>query len=125
MGSCEHGEGIHLLSSLCRISCPSQEIAEGTFLIDIAHEAGAKRILWSGLISFNEASNGKFTAVLHFEGKARITKYGRLKFAGTDVAFVNVIAGLYMQNFTRGPNPIRPMPRATARLSCPSQQETG
>ncbi|EJD41758.1 NAD(P)-binding protein [Auricularia subglabra TFB-10046 SS5] len=87
-----------------------KEIAEGKLLIDAAAEGGAKRIAWSGLVSFSEASGGKLSHCVHFEGKYSVTQYGRAKFAGTDVAFVNVDAGLYMENFLNTPNPSVPFP---------------
>lgn len=77
-----------------------QEIDEGKLLIDAAHEGGAKRILWSGLESFIDATNGRLSHVDHFEGKAVVTKYACSKIHGTDVAFVLVDAGLYMTNLS-------------------------
>ncbi|KAH7104546.1 NAD(P)-binding protein [Auriculariales sp. MPI-PUGE-AT-0066] len=81
----------------------AREIAEAKMMIDAAELGGAKRIIWSGLQSMAEASKGKYTKVVHFEGKAQVTEYGRAKFAATDVAFVNVDAGFYAQNFLAHP----------------------
>lgn len=87
-----------------------KEIAEGKLLIDAAHEGGAKRIVWSGLVSFSEASGGKLSHCVHFDGKYEVSQYGRAKCAGSDVAFVNVDAGMYMENFLRTPNTVMPVP---------------
>ncbi|KZV80218.1 NAD(P)-binding protein [Exidia glandulosa HHB12029] len=78
----------------------AKEIEEGKLLVDAAVEGGAKRIVWSGLESFSDATNGRLSHVDHFEGKAAITKYAKSKLAGTGVAFNLVDAGLYMSNVT-------------------------
>ncbi|KAF7299437.1 NmrA domain-containing protein [Mycena indigotica] len=72
-----------------------REVAEGKLLIDAAKAVGARGIVWSGLPSVSKASNGKYTHVVHFDGKAIVTEYGRQ----SGVPFVNVPAGLYAQNF--------------------------
>ncbi|KAF7298621.1 NmrA domain-containing protein [Mycena indigotica] len=77
-----------------------REIAEGRLLIDAARAAPSMRgIIWSGLLSPREVSNGKYTSMLHYEGKATITKYGLAVTAGTPVGFVVVPAAFYMANF--------------------------
>lgn len=75
-------------------------------MIDAAIDAGAKRIVWSGLQSPATASNGRYTKVDHFEGKWLVTLYGRARTAGTDVAFINVDAGHYAQNFRGDVGPL-------------------
>ncbi|KAH7108583.1 NAD(P)-binding protein [Auriculariales sp. MPI-PUGE-AT-0066] len=82
-----------------------KEIEDGKMLIDAAHAAGAKRIIWSTLRSVEAASGGKYRNVNHFESKYQVAEYGRQKLAGTDVAFVSVEPGAYMQLFTSH-NPI-------------------
>jgi len=64
-------------------------------LIDAAKAAGVKGIVWSGLAPVKKISGGKYTKVLHFDGKAQVTDYGRV----SGVPFVDVQAGFYASNF--------------------------
>ncbi|KAK7042726.1 NmrA domain-containing protein [Favolaschia claudopus] len=76
-----------------------KEVAEGKLLIDACKAASVAGIVWSGLPSFKEFTNGKYTHVYHFEGKAVITGYGR----ESGVPFVDVQAGYYTSNFFKPP----------------------
>ena len=69
-------------------------------MIDAAYASGAKRVIWSGLQSIKEPSGGKYKNIDHFESKWQVTLYGRKRFRGTGVAFINVDAGAYASNFT-------------------------
>ena len=73
-----------------------QEIADGILMINAAKAAKVDLLIWSGLMSVNEASGGKYSHVDHFDGKAEITAYGR----HSGVPFVDVQAGMYASNFT-------------------------
>jgi hypothetical protein len=78
-----------------------QEISEGKLLIDAAKAAGAKGIIWSGLVPVKQISGGKYSKVLHFDSKAQVADYGR----ASSVPFVDVQAGFYASNFV-GPFPL-------------------
>jgi hypothetical protein len=71
-----------------------QEIDEGKLLIDAVKLAGVSRVVWSGLESPSTVSNGKYVNVLHFDGKAEVTKYGM----ASGVPLVNVETGFYAEN---------------------------
>ncbi|KAJ7442170.1 NAD(P)-binding protein [Mycena galericulata] len=72
-----------------------KEVAEGKLLIDAAKAAGVNGIVWSGLTSVSKTSAGKYVHVIHYEGKAEVTEYGRQ----SGVPFVEVQAGFYASNF--------------------------
>lgn len=64
-------------------------------MIDAAKAAGVERLVWSGLPSCTKLSGGKLTHLIHFDGKAAVTEYGRQ----SGVPFVDVQAGGYASNF--------------------------
>ncbi|KAJ7604079.1 NAD(P)-binding protein [Roridomyces roridus] len=76
-----------------------RETAEAKQLFDAAKASGAERIVWSGLVSFDKISGGKFPHVYHFEGKAAATEYGRQ----IGAPFVDVQAGFYAVNMIESP----------------------
>jgi len=53
------------------------EIKHGKNVTDAAVKAGVQHLIFSSLTSITDASNGKITGVLHFDGKAEIEKYIR------------------------------------------------
>lgn len=63
-------------------------------LVDAAKAANVKLLIWSGLPDVTKRSGGKYLSVVHFDAKAAITDYAK----GSGVHFVNVQAGVYMQN---------------------------
>lgn len=117
------GHAARCFSSLALI-IPMQEIDEGKLLINAAHQGGARRILWSGLESFSDTTNGKLSHVDHFEGKAVVTKYARVKFQASNIAFVLVDAGIYMTNLALSPG-MQPRPKGdgTFILGLPCKKE--
>jgi uncharacterized protein YbjT (DUF2867 family) len=86
----------HLNYVLKLANCYIQEIDDGILMINAAKAAKVDLLIWSGLMSVNEASGGKYSRVDHFDGKAAVTAYGRQ----SGVPFVDVQAGLYASNFT-------------------------
>ncbi|KAJ7780948.1 NAD(P)-binding protein [Mycena metata] len=76
-----------------------KEIAQGKLLVDAANAAGVKGIIWSGLMSCETISRGKYAHVFHFDGKAVVTEYGRQSGA----PFVDVQAGFYANNLVVNP----------------------
>ncbi|KAJ7489676.1 NAD(P)-binding protein [Mycena galericulata] len=76
-----------------------KEIAEGKLLIDAAKAGGVAGIVWSGLPSATKMSGGKYTHIIHFDGKAVVTEYGRQ----VGVPFVDVQGGSYGSNFLTPP----------------------
>ncbi|CAA7268600.1 unnamed protein product [Cyclocybe aegerita] len=78
----------------------AKETAEGKMFIDAALEAKVPLFIFSSLGSFDEYSGGKYKNVHHFESKAQIADYGRLK-ASPSFTFVAVQAGFYYTNLTR------------------------
>ena len=75
-------------------NCSMQEISEGILMVDAAKTAKVNLLIWSGLMSVNEISGGKYSHVDHFDGKAAVTAYGRK----SGVPFVDVQAGMYANN---------------------------
>lgn len=66
-------------------------------LARVSKTVGVNLLVWSGLESPSELSNGKYTHIAHFEAKAAVTRYAR----DIGVPFVNVQAGCYASNYTR------------------------
>ncbi|KAJ7819209.1 NAD(P)-binding protein [Mycena olivaceomarginata] len=71
-----------------------KEISQGKLLVDASKAAGVKGIIWSGLVSANKISGGKYTKVEAFDGKALVTEYGR----ASGIPFADVQAGFYATN---------------------------
>ncbi|KAG8859527.1 hypothetical protein FRB96_004411 [Tulasnella sp. 330] len=72
-----------------------REVAEGKMMIDAAKAANVRLLVWSGLENFSDISGGKYTHVLHFDGKAKVTAYAK----EVGIPFVNVECGQYFANF--------------------------
>ncbi|KAK7055779.1 NmrA domain-containing protein [Favolaschia claudopus] len=71
-----------------------REINEGKLLIDASEAAGASRIIWSGLRSYDKLSGGRYPNAHQFESKAIVTEYARQ----CGVPFVDLQAGFYGTN---------------------------
>ncbi|KAF7298627.1 NmrA domain-containing protein [Mycena indigotica] len=85
-----------------------RELAEGKLLIDAAKSVSTMRgIIWSGLLSPGAASNGKYTRMVHFEGKAAVSAYGLSTTETLPVGFAIVPAAFYMQQMAKTSGPIR------------------
>ncbi|GAA5982734.1 hypothetical protein JCM11641_007771 [Rhodosporidiobolus odoratus] len=73
-----------------------REIAGGKRLVNAAKAAGTvKLLIWSGLESVKKITDGKYSNVDHFDGKAQVTNYTRVSGIPSSV----VQALLYMSNF--------------------------
>ncbi|KAF2789893.1 NAD(P)-binding protein [Melanomma pulvis-pyrius CBS 109.77] len=58
------------------ISAPTQEIEQGRRAIDVlAAIPTLEHLIWSSLPSIKDASGGKYSAVVHFDGKTEVTEY--------------------------------------------------
>lgn len=94
---------------------PLQEIAEGKLYVGAAKAANVKLLIWSGLEDMAALSDGKYTRVDHFDGKAQVTRYAK----DIGVPFVNVTAGAYMQNYLGWTAPIK-QPNGTYAIASPA-----
>lgn len=56
--------------------------------------------IWSGLVNASGVSNGKFVYADHLNSKAAVTAYGKDITSNRGMRFINVMAGLYMSNFS-------------------------
>ncbi|KAJ7325573.1 NAD(P)-binding protein [Mycena albidolilacea] len=90
-----------------------REISQGKLLVDASKAAGAKGIIWSGLVPVNKISGGKYTKVEAFDGKALVTEYGR----ASGVPFVDVQAGFYATNLLGSLPLLAKQPDGTYALS--------
>ncbi|KAF7340538.1 NmrA domain-containing protein [Mycena sanguinolenta] len=86
-----------------------KEISEGIMLVDAAKAAGVKGIIWSGLVSADKISGGKYSAVPQFNGKALVTDHGR----ASGVPFVTVQAGVYASSSLTNPAILGKQPDGT------------
>ncbi|GIJ91410.1 hypothetical protein Asppvi_010375 [Aspergillus pseudoviridinutans] len=53
------------------------ETRQGKNVADIAKEMGVKHLIWSSLPNISQITDGKLTAAVHFDGKARVDEYIR------------------------------------------------
>ncbi|KAJ2782061.1 hypothetical protein GGI15_003036, partial [Coemansia interrupta] len=74
------------------------EFTQGKAMVDAAIAEGVQSMVFSGLPSMNKISGGKYTKVLHFEGKHRVEQY--LLSKADKIRGYPVHAGSYMQNYT-------------------------
>ncbi|EJD43515.1 NmrA-domain-containing protein [Auricularia subglabra TFB-10046 SS5] len=87
------GEVVFAMTTFWEHKDAAREVAEGKLMVDAAKAVGVKLFIWSGLESFSKATNGRFTRVVHFDGKAEVAEY-----AFTQLSAVDVQAGFYMTN---------------------------
>ncbi|KAJ6510575.1 NAD(P)-binding protein [Mycena sanguinolenta] len=86
-----------------------RELSEGKMLIDAAKAASVKGIIWSGLANVKKISGGKYSLVMHWDGKAQVSEYGH----ASDVPFVEVRPGFYATNFLRNSSLLVKEPNGT------------
>ncbi|KAJ2788559.1 hypothetical protein H4R20_007353, partial [Coemansia guatemalensis] len=75
------------------------EFAQGKNVVDAAIDVGVKSVIYSGLHSMKQLSNGKYTGVHHFEGKHKVEKYILSKADKIKGYFIYL--GYYMENYVR------------------------
>ena len=63
-------------------------------MADAAVASGAKLLIWSSLPAISKITNGKTTAMVHFDSKAEVEEYIRT----LPITSVFYMAGFYMQN---------------------------
>ncbi|KAJ1731002.1 hypothetical protein LPJ72_004175 [Coemansia sp. Benny D160-2] len=73
------------------------EYIQGKNIIDAAIAVGVKNIVMSTLPSMKEISGGKYSKVLHFEGKHRVEEY--LKSKADKIRGATIYLGFYMENY--------------------------
>ncbi|KAJ2882477.1 hypothetical protein H4R27_003423 [Coemansia aciculifera] len=73
------------------------EFNQGKNIIDAAIAAGVDSIVLSSIDSMKQLSHGKYTGVLHFEGKHKVEEY--LTSLSDKVKGYFVYLGFYMENF--------------------------
>lgn len=71
-----------------------RESKQGFNIVDVSKEAGVEHLIFSTLYNVTEISKGEFKNVLHFDSKARISKYMQEKC----VPHTNFMPGFYMTN---------------------------
>ncbi|KAJ7662929.1 NAD(P)-binding protein [Mycena rosella] len=97
-----------------------KEVSEAKMLIDAVKAAAVERVVWSGLTSASKASAGKYTHVIHFDGKAEIAEYGRQ----SGVPFVDVQAGFYASNFLDSPMMLAKQDDGSFTIELPTKPTT-
>lgn len=70
------------------------EIAQGKAIADASVAAGVSLLIWSSLPNITKISEGKLTAVKHFDGKAQVEEYIRT----LPILSAFYMPGFYMQN---------------------------
>nr|POE47751.1 nmra-like family domain-containing protein 1 [Quercus suber] len=99
------------------------EFEEGKRIADAAVASGAQYIIFSTLPSAKELSGGKYTKVIHFEGKARAEKYIR----SLNVKSAFYCPGYFLQNLInfpfQAPEKEKDGSYTMTRLSLPNQKQ--
>ncbi|KAJ3083076.1 hypothetical protein HK102_001272 [Quaeritorhiza haematococci] len=75
---------------------PEKEEEQGRRMAEVASECGVKHYFWSSLPNVYNISNGKYTKVIHFDGKARVEEFIREFLPDLPTTFIEL--GFYMQN---------------------------
>lgn len=88
-------------------------------IVDAAHAANVKLLIWSGLVDVNEASQGKYKHVYHCDSKAAITQHAKK----TGIRFYDVQAASYMQNYITF-SPPRKQPDGSYVIAAPVPPES-
>lgn len=86
---------VFLVTNFWETVSQDTEIAQGKAVTDASKAAGVKHIIASTLINVTEASKGKLTHLLHFDGKQKIEEY--IRQSGVSSTFV--LPGFFMSNF--------------------------
>lgn len=86
------------------------EIAQGKAVADAAVAAGATFLIWSSLPNVTEMTEGKLSAVKHFDSKAEVEMYIR----DLHIKSTFYMPAFYMQNMTSlfKPKPVSAAPPA-------------
>ncbi|EJD36252.1 NAD(P)-binding protein [Auricularia subglabra TFB-10046 SS5] len=71
----------------------AREVVDGKLIVDAAKAVGVKLFVWSGLADISKKTGGKYTHLIHADGKAAVTAYARSQLPTADVQ-----AGFYMTN---------------------------
>ncbi|KAL2839353.1 nmrA family transcriptional regulator [Aspergillus pseudoustus] len=69
--------GVYLVTNMFEHMNPAAETRQGKNVADIAKETSVKHLIWSSLPHISKISNGKYTAALHFDGKAYVDEHLR------------------------------------------------
>ncbi|KAL2810058.1 nmrA family transcriptional regulator [Aspergillus granulosus] len=69
--------GVFLVTNMVEHMDPTAETRQGKNVADICKETGVKHLIWSSLPHISKISNGKYTAALHFDGKAYVDEHIR------------------------------------------------
>ncbi|KAL4941993.1 hypothetical protein BDV06DRAFT_171213 [Aspergillus oleicola] len=64
------------------------ETRQGVNVADVCKETGVKHLIWSSLPYVSKVSNGKYTAVVHFDSKAKVDEH--IRSIGIPHTIVNV-----------------------------------
>ncbi|KAL3483188.1 nmrA family transcriptional regulator [Aspergillus germanicus] len=69
--------GVYLVTNMAEHMDPARETVQGINVADVCKETGVKHLVWSSLPYISKISNGKYTAALHFDGKALVDEHIR------------------------------------------------
>ncbi|KAJ0425048.1 nmrA family transcriptional regulator [Aspergillus carlsbadensis] len=67
--------GVYLVTNMIEHMDPARETKQGMNVADVCKETGVKHLVWSSLPYISKISNGKYTAALHFDGKALVDEH--------------------------------------------------
>ncbi|KAJ2083077.1 hypothetical protein H4R24_001116 [Coemansia sp. RSA 988] len=97
------------------------EFTQGKNIVDAAIDAGVKSIIYSSLDSMKQLSDGKYTDILHFEGKHKVEEYISSKADKIKGYFIYL--GIYMENYTQFSR-ISPEDNKTVEFTMPLKPTT-
>ncbi|KAL2816062.1 nmrA family transcriptional regulator [Aspergillus cavernicola] len=73
----QNAYGVFLVTNFMERLDHIAETRQGKNAADICKETGVKHLVWSSLPHVSKISNGKYTAALHFDSKARVDEHIR------------------------------------------------
>ncbi|KAL4779774.1 nmrA family transcriptional regulator [Aspergillus varians] len=73
-----HGaDVVFLVTNFMETMDHARETRQGMNVADICKEIGVKHLIWSSLPHIQKLTNGKYTAAVHFDGKAKVDEHIR------------------------------------------------
>ncbi|KAL4966162.1 NmrA/HSCARG family protein [Aspergillus stella-maris] len=95
-------DAVFLVTNFGEIMDHEQETQQGVNVADVSKETGVKHLIWSSLPYVSKVTNGKYTAVVHFDSKAKVDEH--IRAIGVPHTIVNV--GTYTNFLVEALTPI-------------------
>ncbi|KAL4949078.1 hscarg dehydrogenase [Aspergillus filifer] len=98
----DDADAVFLVTNFGEIMDHEQETQQGVNVADTCKETGVKHLIWSSLPYVSKVTNAKYTAVVHFDSKAKVDEH--IRAIGIPHTIVNV--GTYTNFLVEALTPI-------------------